>query len=101
MLLQKDEVTRTLIETARMIYEEQADDGKAPDSIRDLDSFNLVQVVLELENIYNVKLFEDLQPYRSGEGYRNGDFAEFAEIIVTIAAKQDSTEGAGAGATEN
>jgi hypothetical protein len=92
VLLRKDEVTKTLIETARMIYAEQADDDNVPTSVRDLDSFNLVQIVLELENTYNVRLFEGLQPYRSGEGYRSGEFEEFAEIIVKIAAEQDPVE---------
>ncbi|GAB2737890.1 hypothetical protein [Amycolatopsis magusensis] len=92
MILRKDEVTRTLVETAKMIYAEQADDEDVPTSVRDLDSFNLVQIVLELENNYDVRLFEGLQPYRAGEGYRSGDFEEFAEVIVAIAAEQGPAE---------
>jgi acyl carrier protein len=90
VLLQKEQVTRALLETAHMIYAEQADDGAVPQSIQDVDSFTLVQIILELENLYEIPLLEDLEPYRAGEGYRQGDsFEELAGIIVTIAADHE------------
>ncbi|RKT54701.1 hypothetical protein [Saccharothrix australiensis] len=81
-ILDKDEVTRTVAETARTICAEQPD-VPVPDGIRDLDSFSLVQIVLELENIYGVKLIEDLEQF-TGE-----EFEDLAEIIVRLAAAGD------------
>lgn len=80
MGLDKTEVTEMVGKTARMICAEQPDVAE-PESIRDLDSFSFVQIVLELENVYDVKLLEGL------EGFDGDEFADLADVIIEQAAR--------------
>jgi hypothetical protein len=84
-ILNKDEVTKTVADTARMICAEQPGVGE-PKSIRDLDSFSFVQIALELETIYGVKLIEDL------EDFEGENFEDLAEAIVQLAANSDDDQ---------
>ncbi|MEU4806646.1 hypothetical protein [Actinosynnema sp. NPDC023587] len=70
----REELREALLGAAKMICAEQPDVPE-PKTARDLDSFSFVQVVLEIENHYDVKLLESLDDFR-GESF--DDLAEFA-----------------------
>lgn len=74
-MLNRDEVEAFVRETAKMICDEQPEVPE-PNSLRDLDSFSLVQVVLELENHYEIKILEHL------EGFTGETFGDLANFIV-------------------
>jgi acyl carrier protein len=79
-----DEVEEIVRHTAKMICAEQPDVPE-PDSLRDLDSFSLVQVLLELENQLKMKLLERM------ENFEGETFRDLAELIVRLA-YQDEEE---------
>ncbi|WP_062346029.1 hypothetical protein [Herbidospora yilanensis] len=87
-----DEVERMVRGTAEMICAEQPDVPQ-PDSLRDLDSFSMVQVLLELENTTQLKLLEKL------EGFQGETFRDLAEFIVQTTAEEEAAQ-AGAGEGE-
>lgn len=64
-----DGLEQTVRETAVMICAEQPDVPE-PGNLKDLDSFSMVQVLLELENILDRKLLERLEEFR-GESFRD------------------------------
>lgn len=68
-----DELEQKVRETAQMICAEQPDVPE-PESLLDLDSFSVVQVLLELENSLDLKLLERMEDFQ-GETFR--DLAEF------------------------
>lgn len=78
-----DEVERLVRGTAEMICAEQPDVPQ-PESLRDLDSFSMVQVLLELENTTQLKLLERL------EGFQGETFRDLAEFIVRFTAEEDA-----------
>ncbi|MBK1787881.1 hypothetical protein [Prauserella cavernicola] len=82
-MLDKAEVTERVRETARTICAEQPDMPE-PKTLKDLDSFSFVQVVLELENSYQVKVLEDL------ENFSGDQFEDLAEFILARAAAAGS-----------
>ncbi|MDI6105189.1 hypothetical protein QLQ12_42050 [Actinoplanes sp. NEAU-A12] len=87
-----DGVEKVVRETAIMICAEQPDVPE-PSSLNDLDSFSLVQVLLELENVLEIQLLEKLEPF-------DGDtFRDLAEFIVGLADDEtdEPTESATAG----
>lgn len=69
----KTELIEALRDVARTICAEQPDVPE-PETVRDLDSFSFVQVVLEVENHYDVRLLENLVEF-SGETFE--DLADF------------------------
>lgn len=69
----KDELSAALRDAARMICAEQPDVPE-PESVRELDSFSFVQVILEIENYYDVLLLENLDDFH-GETF--DDLADF------------------------
>jgi hypothetical protein len=77
-----DEVEQVVRKTAYMICDEQPDVPQ-PESLRDLDSFSMVQVLLELENITDMKLLERLDTFQ-GEHFR-----DLADYIVGLARNDD------------
>lgn len=81
--LDRSVVTETVAATARMICAEQPDVPE-PNSVADLDSFSMVQIILELENIYRVRLLESLEEFDGAE------FSELADIIVESAAREQT-----------
>nr|AXL06657.1 hypothetical protein [uncultured bacterium] len=78
--LDKNDVTETVAAAARMICAEQPDVPE-PASIADLDSFSMVQIVLELENIYHVRLLELIEEFDGAE------FSELADVIMKCVAR--------------
>lgn len=62
-------------DTAKMICAEQPDVPE-PNSLLDLDSFSVIQVILELENLYHMKILEKL------EGFEGETFRDLAEFIA-------------------
>jgi acyl carrier protein len=91
-MLNRDEVEAFVRETAKMICDEQPEVPE-PHSLRDLDSFSLVQVVLELENHYEIKILERL------EGFTGETFGDLANFIVYWEHKQATGQPAGQPAT--
>jgi hypothetical protein len=73
-----DELEEVVRDTAIMICAEQPDVPR-PESLSDLDSFSLVQVLLELENVLNMRLLEKM------EHYEGPSFRELATFIARIA----------------
>lgn len=73
-----DELAKAVEETAHTICAEQPDVPQAT-NLRDLDSFSMVQVLLELENNLDMKLLENMERFE-GESYR-----DLAEFIVRLA----------------
>ncbi|WP_179956973.1 hypothetical protein [Amycolatopsis anabasis] len=76
----KNDLVSALKEIAKMICAEQPDVPE-PETVKDLDSFSFVQVILEVENEYNIKILENLDEF-SGES-----FDDLADFIL----KQDTT----------
>ena len=72
-----DELEKVVRSTAEMICAEQPDVPK-PESLTDLDSFSVVQILLELENTLKTKLLERL------EGFEGETFRDLAEFIVRL-----------------
>ena len=72
-----DKVEEIVRETALTICAEQPDVPQ-PDHLRELDSFSMVQVLLELENSMDMKLLEKMEHFE-GESFR--DLAEFILIV--------------------
>jgi hypothetical protein len=64
--------------TATTICAEQPDMPE-PQSLSDMDSFSVVQMLLEIENVSGRKLLEKFEDYAYGE-----DFHDLAEHIVAI-----------------
>ncbi|MGC7102990.1 hypothetical protein ACPZ19_50730, partial [Amycolatopsis lurida] len=78
-----DEVEKMVRGIAQMICAEQPDMPE-PQSLRDLDSFSVVQVLLEIENTTNRKLLEKFEDFTDGE-----EFRDLAEFIVRIVAADE------------
>jgi hypothetical protein len=64
-----DGLEKTVRETAVMICAEQPDVPQ-PENLADMDSFSMVQVLLELENVLGRKLLERMEEFR-GESFRD------------------------------
>jgi acyl carrier protein len=79
-----DEIEEIVRNTAKMICAEQPDVPE-PEDLRSLDSFSLVQILLELENSLKMKLLERVEDFE-GESFR-----DLAEYIVRLA-YQDEEE---------
>ncbi|GLX23052.1 MULTISPECIES: hypothetical protein [Streptomyces] len=73
-----EEFTELIRRTAAVICAEQPDVPE-PEELRDLDSFSMVQVLLDLENELDLKVLEGL------EGFNGRTFQEIAEHIAEIA----------------
>ena len=84
-----DEVEKLVREIALMICEEQPDMPE-PESLTDLDSFSVVQVLLEVENTTGRKLLEKFEDFTEGE-----EFRDLAAYIVKIVAEEDADIAAG------
>ncbi|MFK0295381.1 hypothetical protein ACIQU6_33605 [Streptomyces sp. NPDC090442] len=78
-----DEFTELIRRTAATICAEQPDVPE-PEELRDLDSFSMVQVLLDLENELELKVLEEL------EGFEGRTFREIAEHIAGIAERNGS-----------
>lgn len=70
---------------ATMICDEQPDVPQ-PESLVDLDSFSMVQVLLELENTTGLNLLERFEVF-SGK-----TFEDLAEFVVRMAEAENATE---------
>jgi acyl carrier protein len=79
----REELRAALQGAAKMICAEQPDVPE-PETVRDLDSFSFVQVILEIENYYDIKLLENLGDF-SGE-----TFDDLAEFVVSQAGATDA-----------
>jgi hypothetical protein len=75
-----DEVEELVRSTAKTICAEQPDMPE-PQSLSDMDSFSVVQMLLEIENTSGRKLLEKFESYAYGEEFR--DLAEHIVAIVT------------------
>ena len=73
-----DKVEELVRETAKTICAEQPDMPE-PESMSDMDSFSVVQMLLEIENVSGRKLLEKFEDYSYGE-----EFRDLAEHIVAI-----------------
>jgi acyl carrier protein len=80
-----DEVEEIVRSTATTICAEQPDVPQ-PDNLRDLDSFSMVQVLLELENSMSMKLLEKMEHFE-GESFR-----DLATFILIVSAENDEEE---------
>lgn len=78
-----EEFTEVIRRTAVTICSEQPDVPE-PEELGDLDSFSMVQVLLDLENELGMKVLEEL------EGFDGRTFREVAEHIAGIA-ERDGT----------
>ncbi|MFF0744434.1 hypothetical protein ACFYVL_28940 [Streptomyces sp. NPDC004111] len=79
-----EEFTELIRRTAATICAEQPDIPE-PEELSDLDSFSMVQVVLDLENALGVKVLEQL------EGFGGRTFRELAELIEELAHREDAS----------
>jgi hypothetical protein len=70
---QVEEMVRTI---AAQICAEQPDMPE-PGSLQDLDSFSMVQVLLEIENTTGHKILEKFETYEEG-----GEFRDLATFLV-------------------
>ncbi|WP_152436822.1 hypothetical protein [Nocardiopsis xinjiangensis] len=70
---------------ATMICDEQPDVPK-PESVADLDSFSMVQVLLEMENTTGLNLLERF------EGFNGKLFTDLAAFVVRIAEEEGVLE---------
>ncbi|CCH33143.1 hypothetical protein ABZ816_19555 [Actinosynnema sp. NPDC047251] len=84
-----DEVEEMVRNTAQLICAEQPDVPE-PQSLMDLDSFSMVQILLELENTTGMQLLERFENFREGETFR-----DLAAFVVTLAAEDDAAAAAG------
>ncbi|WP_326645863.1 hypothetical protein OG884_14470 [Streptosporangium sp. NBC_01755] len=84
-----DDVERMVRGTAEMICAEQPDVPQ-PESLHDLDSFSMVQILLELENTTQLKLLERF------EGFQGETFRDLAEFIVKLTVEDDQEKQQGA-----
>ncbi len=75
-----NKVEELVRETAKTICAEQPDMPE-PQSMSDMDSFSVVQMLLEIENVSGRKLLEKFEDYSYGEEFR--DLAEHIVAIVT------------------
>ncbi|MET0234370.1 MAG: hypothetical protein ABW224_07010 [Kibdelosporangium sp.] len=73
-----DEVEKLVREIARVICDEQPDMPE-PQSLADMDSFSVVQMLLQIENATGRKLLEKFESYSYGE-----EFRDLATHIVAI-----------------
>jgi acyl carrier protein len=80
-MMQKDELIEALRNTAKMICAEQPDVPE-PEVLKDLDSFSFVQVILEIENEYNVRVLERL------DDFIGGTFEDLADFILEHGAEE-------------
>lgn len=78
-----DDVEEMVRSISQMICAEQPDMPE-PQSLRDMDSFSVVQVLLEIENTTERKLLEKIENFIDGE-----EFRDLAEFIVKILAEED------------
>lgn len=76
-----EELVRT---TAKEICAEQPDMDE-PQSLADMDSFSVVQMLLEIENVTGRKLLEKFEEFSYGE-----EFKDLAEHIVHIVTWEDA-----------
>ncbi|WFE36496.1 hypothetical protein [Micromonospora sp. WMMD975] len=83
-----DELTDVVTRTARMICAEQPDVPE-PGSLQDMDSFSMVQMLLELENGLDMKLLEKM------EGFRGESFRDLARFIVRVRGEEQAADSAG------
>ncbi|MET8049798.1 MULTISPECIES: hypothetical protein [unclassified Streptosporangium] len=84
-----DDVERMVRGIAEMICAEQPDVPQ-PESLHDLDSFSMVQILLELENTTQLKLLERF------EGFQGETFRDLAEFIVKFTVEDDQEKQQGA-----
>ena len=84
-----DEVEKMVRNTAQLICAEQPDVPE-PQTLHDLDSFSMVQILLELENTTGMKLLEKFEDFKEGETFR-----DLATFIVGLAAEGDEETGPG------
>lgn len=90
-----DEVEAMVREIAQMICAEQPDMPE-PHSLEDLDSFSVVQVLLEVENATGRKLLEKMEGFTEGEQFR-----DLANYLVEIVVEEDTgTAGSPEAATD-
>lgn len=80
-----DEVEEVVRNTASTICAEQPDVPQ-PTNLRELDSFSMVQVLLELENSMSMKLLEKMDQFE-GESFR-----DLASFILIVSAEQDEED---------
>jgi hypothetical protein len=78
-----DEVEEMVRSISKMICAEQPDMPE-PESLRDMDSFSVVQVLLEIENTTDRKLLEKIDNFIDGE-----EFRDLAEYLVKIMNEPD------------
>ncbi|MBB6421370.1 hypothetical protein [Streptomyces sp. AK010] len=81
-----DKLEETVRETAIKICAEQPDVPE-PANLADLDSFSMVQVLLELENILDRKILERL------EEFEGKSFRDLAEFIARLLAEDEVANG--------
>lgn len=73
-----DDIEVVVRDTAKMICAEQPDVPE-PQALHDLDSFSLVQILLELENLLKMKLLERV------DAFEGDTFRDLADFIVRLA----------------
>lgn len=78
-------VARMAKNMATMICDEQPDVPQ-PESVTDLDSFSMVQVLLELENTTGLNLLERF------EGFKGTLFDDLAVFVVRVAEEEGALE---------
>jgi len=83
-----DEVEEMVRSISKMICAEQPDMPE-PESLRDMDSFSVVQVLLEIENTTERKLLEKIDNFIDGE-----EFRDLAEYLVKIMNEEDEPQDA-------
>jgi acyl carrier protein len=89
-----DEIEEIVKFTAEMICAEQPDVPE-PQTLRDLDSFSMVQVLLELENKLEMRLLERMESF-TGETFR-----DLADFIVRLAYEDEEVKGDAAATAED
>ncbi len=84
-----DEMEEIIRKIAKDICAEQPEVPE-PSSLVDLDSFSMVQVLLEIENSMHIKLLEAM------EGFQGQEFRDLADYVVVVLDDQGvgGTEGA-------
>jgi hypothetical protein len=73
-----DEVEKLVRDIAKVICDEQPDMPE-PQSLADMDSFSVIQMLLQIENATGRKLLEKFESYSFGE-----EFRDLATHIVAI-----------------
>lgn len=83
-----DQVTEMVRDIAVQICAEQPDMPE-PMSMRDLDSFSIVQVLLEIENTTKRKILEKFETFNGGQ-----EFRDLADFLVTSFAEDEDVDDA-------